>query len=177
MPAAVHKCKAPAKTHARSLVLRVRAALDLTEDQFFELCQINHGLWIERTAEGEGSILPRCPDFVLELRAPILRLRDLQTKLREYIANGARLGWLLDPKRRQVYVMRRCSASTTLKAYRATRSCPASAWTSAGCGLVCRDRAQPKASCSLASGQPAPGLRRRRPRAGMQPTPTEPSSG
>ncbi len=47
-----------------------------------------------------------CPDFVIELRSETDRLRDLQAKLREYIANGARLGWLIDPAARTVHVYR-----------------------------------------------------------------------
>lgn len=47
-----------------------------------------------------------CPDFVAELRSPSDRLDTLQKKMEEYIANGARLGWLIDPKQRRVYVYR-----------------------------------------------------------------------
>jgi Uma2 family endonuclease len=39
------------------LILRVRPVLDLSEDQFFALCQLNRDLQIERTAEGEWSIM------------------------------------------------------------------------------------------------------------------------
>lgn len=47
-----------------------------------------------------------CPDFVVELRSPTDRLTDLQEKLHEYMANGARLGWLIDPLEKRVYVYR-----------------------------------------------------------------------
>jgi len=47
-----------------------------------------------------------CPDFVLELRSPTDRLAVVQAKMQEYLANGARLGWLLDPEHRRVYVYR-----------------------------------------------------------------------
>ena len=49
---------------------------------------------------------PLCPDFVVELRSPSDRLADLQEKMQEYIANGARLGWLIDPQDKRVYVYR-----------------------------------------------------------------------
>lgn len=38
-----------------------------------------------------------CPDFVAELRSRSDRLRPLENKMREYMAAGARLGWLIDP--------------------------------------------------------------------------------
>ncbi len=47
-----------------------------------------------------------CPDFVIELRSKSDRLRNLQTKMREYVENGARLGWLIDPTEKKVYVYR-----------------------------------------------------------------------
>lgn len=157
------------------LVLHLRPAVEMTEDQFFEFCQIN-GLWrIERTAEGDilimspvggggssrnldlaaqlwawakrdGSgaafessagftlpnsamrspdaawvrksrlrnisgeqrekFLPLCPDFVVELKSASDRLATLQAKMEEYIDNGAQLGWLIDPEKRQVYIYR-----------------------------------------------------------------------
>jgi Uma2 family endonuclease len=56
--------------------------------------------------EQRRKYLPACPDFVLELRSPSDRLATLHAKLREYLANGARLGWLLDPESRRVFVYR-----------------------------------------------------------------------
>ena len=58
------------------------------------------------TAEQRQSFLPICPDFVLELRSPSDRLATLQDKMQEYLDNGARLGWLIDPIERVVYVYR-----------------------------------------------------------------------
>jgi Uma2 family endonuclease len=156
-------------------LLHLRPVIELTDDQLFELCQINQELWIERTAEGDlvimppegwetssrsanlvtlltqwawqdstgvtsgssgGFILPNgamrapdaawvlrsrlapltaeqkqkflrlCPDFVVELRSPSDRLNTAQAKMQEYIDNGARLGWLIDPGSRVVYVYR-----------------------------------------------------------------------
>ncbi|MCW5849069.1 MAG: Uma2 family endonuclease [Anaerolineae bacterium] len=52
------------------------------------------------------GFIPLCPDFVAELRSPTDSLAVLQAKLDEYLANGARLGWLLDPEARTVYVYR-----------------------------------------------------------------------
>jgi Uma2 family endonuclease len=38
-----------------------------------------------------------CPDFVAEVRSPSDSPSDLRAKMREYIEQGARLGWLIDP--------------------------------------------------------------------------------
>lgn len=157
------------------LIVRLEPVLRLTEDQFFELCQINRDLRIERNAQGEliimpptggktgdrnaeigmqlrlwakqdgegttfdssagfrlpnGSVrspdaawvrysrlsalppeqqerfLPLCPDFAIELRSPTDSLSVLQEKMREYLDNGAQLGWLIDPAQRRIHVYR-----------------------------------------------------------------------
>ena len=147
----------------------------MTDDEFFEFCQVNDNLRIERTAEGEieiltmvgaqtsdrnselnmqlrawakrdgrgkaydssgGFVLPNgaargpdggwilrsrlagftseekrkflhmCPDFVIELTSPSDRLPRVQAKMREYMENGAQLGWLIDPDTRTAYIYR-----------------------------------------------------------------------
>ena len=157
------------------LSLKLRPVVRLTDDQFFELCQLNRDLRIERTAGGGITIMPPtggetsdrnseinmqlrlwakrdgtgvtfdssggfllpngamrspdaswvsrdrfadltaeqrakfpplCPDFVIELRSPTDSMAVLRNKMQEYIANGARLGWLIDPRERQVSVYR-----------------------------------------------------------------------
>jgi Uma2 family endonuclease len=45
-----------------------------------------------------------CPDFVIELRSPSDRLRVAQRKMAEWLDNGIRLGWLIDPDARRVSV-------------------------------------------------------------------------
>jgi Uma2 family endonuclease len=163
------------RTQRTPLVLRLHPALGLSDEQFFELCQLNADLRIERTAEGDLEImpptgggtgnrnfkltallgawalrdgtgegfdsstgfvlpngatrspdaswvrksrlsgltshawerfLPLCPDFVVELRSPSDALEAVQSKMREYMENGAQLGWLLDAPGRHVYVYR-----------------------------------------------------------------------
>jgi Uma2 family endonuclease len=47
-----------------------------------------------------------CPDFVVELRSSTDRIRRLKAKMEEYMANGAELGWLIDPEDRTVWIYR-----------------------------------------------------------------------
>ena len=46
------------------------------------------------------------PDFAIELRSPPDSLSDVQDKMTEYLENGVRLGFLLDPRQRRVYIYR-----------------------------------------------------------------------
>ena len=155
------------------LVMRLNPALELDEDTFFHIAQLNKDLRMELTAKGDlivmppaggntsirnsaltfhfeswnrqhkrgtvfdssggfrlpnGAVrspdvswvskerlegltdaqmekfLPLCPEFVLELRSPTDRLEVIKEKMREYLENGAQLGWLLDPQERHVYI-------------------------------------------------------------------------
>jgi len=68
--------------------------------------------WIEKDAIRQlpaGSLdgyWHLCPAFVIELRSHSDRLPVLRAKMQEYIANGARLGWMIDPETRTVEVYR-----------------------------------------------------------------------
>lgn len=52
----------------------------------------------------DGSEYSPCADLVIKLRSPSDRLKDVQDKMEEYVANGLQLGWLIDPDQRQVFV-------------------------------------------------------------------------
>jgi Uma2 family endonuclease len=62
--------------------------------------------WESLTPEQKKGFVPLCPDFVIELRSESDSLATLQAKMREYLDNGTRLGWLIDPRNRQVEIYR-----------------------------------------------------------------------
>lgn len=68
--------------------------------------------WVERSRwetlsqQQREKYLPLCPDFVIELLSRTDSLVETQEKMREYLDNGARLGWLINPRRKQVEVYR-----------------------------------------------------------------------
>jgi len=158
-----------------SFQLQMLPAVPMTQEQFFDFCQQNRKIRMERTAQGEllimppsggetgaqnlsvsaqlyvwsrrdgtgkgfdsstGFILPNganrsadaswvslarlaalspeqlkkflpfCPDFVVEILSPTDSLRKTIEKMAEYMANGACLGWLINPRNHQVHVYR-----------------------------------------------------------------------
>lgn len=158
-----------------SLPATLELNIDLTDEQFFQLCQNNRDLRFERTATGELIIMPPtgsetsdrnadltyqlrawsrqnqlgksfdssggfklpngaerspdaswvkmerwnaltqdererfaplCPDFVVELMSPSDSAEKTRAKMREYIDNGARLGWLINRQQQQVEIYR-----------------------------------------------------------------------
>ena len=169
------------------IVLRLHPAVELTDEQFAELCELNEALRIERNAQGDLEILPPTvpttgnqnfninvdfgvwargdgtgvpfdsstgftlsngsvrspdtswilktriqeltdeqkegfwqisPDFVIELRSNSDSMASVRRKMQEYIDNGVRLGWLIDPldPRHRVYIYRLGSEAEILEA-------------------------------------------------------------
>jgi Uma2 family endonuclease len=67
---------------------------------------LSQARWNALSAEQKRTFANICPDFVVELRSDSDNLKLLQKKLQQYMDNGARLGWLIDPKNKQVEIYR-----------------------------------------------------------------------
>ena len=62
--------------------------------------------WETISPDDKGTFALICPDFVVELRSASDSLQSLRAKMQEYLDNGAKLGWLIDPQHRQVEIYR-----------------------------------------------------------------------
>ena len=62
--------------------------------------------WEALIPEQRRKFPPIAPDFVIELRSTTDSLPTLQAKMQEYIENGVRLGWLINPQDQQVEIYR-----------------------------------------------------------------------
>lgn len=66
--------------------------------------------WERLSAEEQRKFPPIAPDFVIELVSPsdtsLTRYKELQFKMQEYIDNGVRLGWLINPDEKVVEIFR-----------------------------------------------------------------------
>lgn len=62
--------------------------------------------WDALTTEQRATFAPVCPDFIAELRSPSDRPSKLRKKMQEFIEQGVRLGWLIDPRTGRVEVYR-----------------------------------------------------------------------
>ncbi|NEO50405.1 MAG: Uma2 family endonuclease [Moorea sp. SIO4A3] len=62
--------------------------------------------WDALTEEQKQTFPKICPDFVIELRSKSDSLKELRAKMQEYIDNGLRLGWLIDPQNQRVEIYR-----------------------------------------------------------------------
>ena len=66
--------------------------------------------WNALTPEQQDGFPPLAPDFVIELVSPSdlknQRYEDLTEKMQEYLDNGVKLGWLIEPKAQMVEIYR-----------------------------------------------------------------------
>ncbi len=67
---------------------------------------VSQARWDALTPEQKGTFANLCPNFVVELRSASDSLNSLQEKMREYMENGADLGWLIDPQNKTVEIYR-----------------------------------------------------------------------
>ena len=66
--------------------------------------------WNQLTGAQQDGFPPIVPDFVIELVSPSdiknQRYEDLQAKMQEYLDNGVKLGWLIEPSDKTVEIYR-----------------------------------------------------------------------
>jgi len=66
--------------------------------------------WNQLTVKEKQGFPPIAPDFVIELVSSSdlknQRYEDLQAKMQEYLENGVRLGWLIEPSAKTVKIYR-----------------------------------------------------------------------
>ena len=78
-------------------------------------------LWLspQQVAElppvSEDRAITVCPAFVAEIVSGTDTLPPLQRKMERYMANGAELGWLIDPYRKRVHIYRPDTAAEILE--------------------------------------------------------------
>lgn len=81
-------------------------ALPNGADRSPDAAWVEQSRWDSLTPEQKEKFIPLCPDFAIELMSPTDSLKTTQGKMREYLENGCRLGWLINRKRREVEIYR-----------------------------------------------------------------------
>jgi len=69
-----------------------------------DLAWMRRARWDALSDVEKDEFPPLCPDFVVEIRSRSDAVAALREKMHEYLANGARLGWLIDPIAHRVYI-------------------------------------------------------------------------
>ena len=78
--------------------------------------------WEALTAEQRRKFPPLCPAFVVELLSPSDDEDDMALKMQEYLANGCRLAWLINPKTETARIFRADHSVSVAKSFAETLS-------------------------------------------------------
>ena len=78
--------------------------------------------WQQFSREEQEKFLPLCPDFVVELCSPTDRRAAAREKMEEWMANGCRLGWLIDPATETAEIYRADGHHERIETFDATLS-------------------------------------------------------
>ena len=69
--------------------------------------------WDQR--DPERGFLSNCPEFIVEVVSPSSSFREQREKMQEWLSEGARLAWLVDPFRDTVHIYRPGSEAELLE--------------------------------------------------------------
>ncbi|MGB3692783.1 MAG: Uma2 family endonuclease [Spirulinaceae cyanobacterium] len=75
-------------------------------DRSPDVSWVEKSRWEALSQEQKEKFIPLCPDFVIEILSPNDSLKKTQQKMQEYVANGCRLGCLINRKRQEVEIYR-----------------------------------------------------------------------
>lgn len=73
--------------------------------------------WQDLSAGQQEKFPPLCPDFAVELLSPSDAMTELVAKMQEYIANGCRLAWLIDPQKETARLYRADGSVSVVKSF------------------------------------------------------------
>ena len=71
-----------------------------------DVCWISSERMEQRPDDYDGVLIPVCPDFVVEIRSRSDSVARQQDKMEQWMAHGARLGWLIDAYNEKVWIYR-----------------------------------------------------------------------
>jgi Uma2 family endonuclease len=95
-----------AKKDGRGIVAGATAGITLPDRSVLspDACWIPIGRWEAVPRKQRQRFAPVVPAFVIEIRSPSDRRKDLQEKMQVYLRNRVELGWLIDPQARTVSI-------------------------------------------------------------------------
>jgi Uma2 family endonuclease len=71
--------------------------------------------WDTLSLEQRKKFIPLCPDFLIELLSETDNLTETENKMKEYLEQGLKLGWLIIPNSKQVEIYRPNQEKETVK--------------------------------------------------------------
>ncbi|MEZ4776264.1 MAG: Uma2 family endonuclease [Bacteroidia bacterium] len=73
--------------------------------------------WNTLSSAEKSKFLAVVPDFVVEVRSPSDNIHTLGEKMLEWIENGVRLAWLIDPQAKRAFIYREDGSVDTVEGF------------------------------------------------------------
>ena len=83
---------------------------------------VSNAAWQGLSEEERSKFPPLCPEFVVELLSKSDSVDEMALKMQEYLANGCRLAWLIDPKTQTARIYRTDGTVSIAKSFEETLS-------------------------------------------------------
>lgn len=80
-----------------------------------DACWVSNEMWKRLSEEDKNKFAPVCPEFIIEVRSKSDNLEDLKKKMTVWIANKAKLAWLVDPIDEVHYIFRSGGSTETVR--------------------------------------------------------------
>ena len=87
-----------------------------------DLAWIARERWENLSDEERRTFAPLTPDFIVELMSDSDYPELSRQKMEEWMENGCRLGWLIDPEREEVHIYRQNGQRETVRGFDQTLS-------------------------------------------------------
>ena len=102
----IYQLRAWWKTHKRGRVFDSNAGFFLADGSSYapDAAYVTAEQWVGFTSEELARFPHLCPAFVIELVSRTDRRKAVQSKMLDWIANGAQLAWLVDPYKTSVTI-------------------------------------------------------------------------
>lgn len=75
---------------------------------------VSKGRWNELSLTQKKKFAPVCPEFVVEIKSPTDSIDQLKSKMTEWMANGVKLGWLVDVEAETILVFKANESTSTV---------------------------------------------------------------
>ncbi|MBD0254794.1 MAG: Uma2 family endonuclease [Cytophagales bacterium] len=83
-----------------------------------DVAWVSNERWQALPEQARKQFPPLCPDFVIELKSESDQLPNVQKKMQEWLDNGCRLAWLIDPQTETVHVYQPGQETATVHPFR-----------------------------------------------------------
>lgn len=82
-----------------------------------DVAWVSSGKWNTLNESQKEKFAPICPEFIVEVASPTDAINELKNKMDEWVANGVKLGWLIDIPKEMVTLYNNKGLNKTMDSF------------------------------------------------------------